>query len=95
MTGESPWDKLQSQEGERTDMCLGVPMKIVSKDGDTVIAEVDGVQKEANVMLLGEEVTVGDYIIVHAGFAISRLDEEYAEETIRMMREVFSEEDMA
>ena len=76
-------------------MCLGVPMKIVSKDGDTVIAEVDGVQKEANVMLLGEEVTVGDYIIVHAGFAISRLDEEYAEETIRMMREVFSEEDMA
>ncbi|NTV51129.1 MAG: HypC/HybG/HupF family hydrogenase formation chaperone [Geobacteraceae bacterium] len=75
-------------------MCLGVPMKIVSKDGDTVVAEVDGVQKEANVMLLGEEVTVGDYIIVHAGFAISRLDEEYAEETIRLMREVFSEEDM-
>ncbi len=95
MTAESPWDKLQSQEGEKSDMCLGVPMKIVSKDGDTVIAEVDGVQKEANVMLLGEEVTVGDYVIVHAGFAISKLDEEYAEETIRMMREVFSEEDMA
>ncbi len=76
-------------------MCLGVPMKIVSREGDTVIAEVDGVQKEANVMLLGEEVAVGDYVIVHAGFAISKLDEEYAEETIRMMREVFSEEDMA
>ena len=95
MTAESPWDKLQSQEGERTDMCLGVPMKIVSKDGDTVVAEVDGVQKEASVMLLGEEITVGDYVIVHAGFAISKLDEEYAEETIRLMREVFSEEDMA
>ncbi|MDD2365707.1 MAG: HypC/HybG/HupF family hydrogenase formation chaperone [Desulfuromonadaceae bacterium] len=76
-------------------MCLGVPMKIVSKDGDSVIAEVDGVKKEASVMLLGEEVEVGDYIIVHAGFAISKLDEEYAQETIRMMREVFSEEDMA
>ena len=76
-------------------MCLGVPMKIVSKDGDTVVAEVDGVQKEASVMLLGEEITVGDYVIVHAGFAISKLDEEYAEETIRLMREVFSEEDMA
>ncbi len=76
-------------------MCLGVPMKIVSKDGDTVVAEVDGVQKEANVMLLGEEVGVGDYVIVHAGFAISKLDEEYAEETIRLMREVFSVEDMA
>lgn len=78
-----------------SDMCLGVPMKIVSKDGDNVVAEVDGVQKEASVMLLGEEVGIGDYIIVHAGFAISRLDEEYAEETIRLMREIYSDEDMA
>ena len=76
-------------------MCLGVPMKILSRDGDTVIAEVDGVQKEASVMLLGEEVSIGDYVIIHAGFAISKLDEEYAEETIRLMREVYSEEDMA
>ena len=76
-------------------MCLGVPMKIISKEGENVVAEVDGVQKEASVMLLGEEVAVGDYIIVHAGFAISRLDEEYAEETLRLMREVFSTEDMA
>jgi len=70
-------------------------MKIISKEGDNVVAEVDGVQKEASVMLLGEEVAVGDYIIVHAGFAISRLDEEYAEETLSLMREVFSPEDMA
>jgi hydrogenase expression/formation protein HypC len=69
-------------------------MKIVSRDGDNIVAEVDGVRKEANVMLLGEEVAVGDYVIVHAGFAISRLDEAYAEETIRMMREVFTPEDM-
>lgn len=75
-------------------MCLGVPMKILSRDGDTVLAEVDGVQKEASIMLLAEEVNVGDYIIVHAGFAISRLDEEYAQETLRMMKEVFSPEDM-
>ncbi len=76
-------------------MCLGVPMKIVSKEGDNVVAEVDGVQKEASVMLLGEEVAVGDYIIVHAGFAISRLDEDYATETLRLMREIYSDEDMA
>jgi len=75
-------------------MCLGVPMKILSRDGDSIVAEVDGVQKEASIMLLGEEVAVGDYVIVHAGFAISRLDEAYAEETIRMMKEVFSPEDM-
>jgi len=75
-------------------MCLGVPMKILSKDGDTVLAEVDGVKKEASIMLLADEVNVGDYIIVHAGFAISKLDEEYAQETLRMMKEVFSPEDM-
>jgi hydrogenase expression/formation protein HypC len=75
-------------------MCLGVPMKILSRDGDSIVAEVDGVQKEASVMLLGEEVAVGDYVIVHAGFAISRLDEAYAEETIRMMKDVFTPEDM-
>jgi hydrogenase expression/formation protein HypC len=75
-------------------MCLGVPMKILTKEGDNIVAEVDGVQKEASVMLLGEDVEVGDYVIVHAGFAISRLDEKYAEETLRLMREVFSNEDM-
>jgi hydrogenase expression/formation protein HypC len=75
-------------------MCLGVPMKIISRDGDKIVAEVDGVQKEASVMLLGEEVAVGDYVIVHAGFAISRLDEAYAEETIRMMKEIFTPGDM-
>ncbi|MBC7963429.1 MAG: HypC/HybG/HupF family hydrogenase formation chaperone [Steroidobacteraceae bacterium] len=76
-------------------MCLGVPMKIISRAGDDIVAEVDGVKKEASIMLLGEEVAVGDYVIVHAGFAISRLDEEYAEETLRMMKEIFSPEDMA
>lgn len=75
-------------------MCLGVPMKVLSRDGDTIVAEVDGVRKEASVMLLNEEVVVGDYVIVHAGFAISRLDEAYAEETLRMMREIFAPEDM-
>ena len=76
-------------------MCLGVPMKIISRDGESIVAEVDGVRKEASVMLLGEDVSVGDYVIVHAGFAISKLDEEYAQETIRMMKEVFEPEDMA
>ncbi|HCE67200.1 MAG: hydrogenase assembly protein HupF [Geobacteraceae bacterium GWC2_55_20] len=76
-------------------MCLGVPMKIISREGDNIVAEVDGVRKEASVMLLDEELAVGDYVIVHAGFAISRLDQEYAEETLRMMKEIFSPEDMA
>lgn len=75
-------------------MCLGVPMKVLSRDGEMVTAEIDGVSREASLMLLEEEVNPGDYVIVHAGFAISKLDEEYAEETLRMMREIFSPEDM-
>ena len=75
-------------------MCVAVPMQVVSIDGDDIIAEMDGVRRSASLMLLGDEVAVGDFLIIHAGFAISKLDEEEARETLRLMREVFSEEDM-
>ncbi|MGA7828194.1 MAG: HypC/HybG/HupF family hydrogenase formation chaperone [Geobacteraceae bacterium] len=68
-------------------MCLAVPMQITSRDGDSIIAEIDGVSREASLMMLGEEVQVGDYVLIHAGFAISRLDEEEALETLTIMRE--------
>lgn len=76
-------------------MCVGVPMQVMSIDGDTAVTEIDGVKREASLMLLADEVQVGDYVIVHAGFAISLLDQEEARETIAMMREVFSPEDLA
>jgi hydrogenase expression/formation protein HypC len=70
-------------------------MQIISKDGNTAVAEIDGVRREASLMLLGEEVNVGDFVIIHAGFAISKLDEDDARETLAMMREAFTPEDMA
>ena len=76
-------------------MCLGVPMQVVSIGEGDIVAEIDGVRREASLMLLDEEVQVGDFVIVHAGFAISKLDEEDARETLKMMREVFKLEDMA
>ena len=76
-------------------MCLGVPMQVVSLHDDMVTAEMDGVQREASLMMLGEPVTVGDYVIVHAGFAIARIDPEEAQETLRLMRELFDPQDMA
>jgi hydrogenase expression/formation protein HypC len=76
-------------------MCLGVPMQVVSIDGSDIVAEIDGVRREASLMILDDEVRVGDFVIVHAGFAISRLDEAEARETLAMMREVFTQEDMA
>ena len=76
-------------------MCLGVPMQVISISGTDAVAEIDGVQRAASLMLLDGEVNVGDYVIVHAGFAISLLDESEALETLRLMREAFSPEDMA
>ena len=75
-------------------MCLGVPMRVMSIDGSDMVAEIDGVRREASLMLIGEEVQPGDFVIVHAGFAIAKLDEEEARETLRMMREFFRPEDM-
>jgi len=76
-------------------MCLAVPMLVLDVTDDTAIAEIDGVRREASLLMLGEAVAAGDYIVVHAGFAISRIDPEQAQETLRMMREVFVPEDMA
>jgi hydrogenase expression/formation protein HypC len=75
-------------------MCVGVPMQVISIEGDQAMTEVDGVKREASLMLLSDEVAVGDFVIVHAGFAISKLDEEDARETLALMREVFTPESM-
>ncbi len=68
-------------------MCLAVPMQVISSDGETVTAEIDGVKREASLMMLGEEVAEGEYLLIHAGFAISKLDETEAQETLALMRE--------
>ena len=75
-------------------MCVGVPMQVISIDGDQAMTEVDGVKREASLMLLDQEVAVGDFVIIHAGFAISKLDQEDARETLALMREVFTPENM-
>lgn len=75
-------------------MCLGIPMQIKSIDGMDIVAETDGVRREASLMILDAEVQVGDYVIVHAGFAISKLDEAEALETLDLMRQAFPIEDI-
>lgn len=71
-------------------MCLAVPMRVMTIDGDIAICEIDGVRREASLMLV-EGIAVQDYLLIHAGFAIERLDEAEAEETLRLMREVLSQ----
>jgi hydrogenase expression/formation protein HypC len=68
-------------------MCLAIPAKIISKKSDTAIVDVSGVQREANLMLC-PDAKVGDYIIMHAGFAIHLLDKKDAEETLQMLSDM-------
>ncbi len=69
-------------------MCLAVPVRVISLLGnDWVDAEVGGVISRVSIVLI-ESPQVGDYLIVHAGFAITRLDVEEAEKTLALFAEI-------
>ncbi len=68
-------------------MCLAVPMKVLAVEGGEVVVELDGVSQRARADLL-DEVAVGDHVIVHAGFAITRLDPEEAEASLALFAEL-------
>lgn len=73
-------------------MCLAIPGKIVEiVDQENRIAkvEVGGVKRNVNIGMLEEdEVRVGDYVLIHVGFAMSKVDEQEAEETLRVLKEI-------
>jgi len=68
-------------------MCLGIPMKIKSIRGEFADVASAGLIRTVNIQML-KTVKVGDYVIVHAGFAIERIDQKKAEETLRMISEL-------
>jgi hydrogenase expression/formation protein HypC len=68
-------------------MCLAVPLRIVQINGKEALAEVEGVQRKIRIDFI-DEAKVGDYVIVHAGFAIEKLTEENAKENLRLIKEV-------
>ena len=74
-------------------MCLAVPAKILSINGDSAMIELGGTQREASLMLL-EGAAVGDWVIVHAGFAIEKLSEEDAEQTFALLREIMDADEV-
>jgi hydrogenase expression/formation protein HypC len=69
-------------------MCLAVPAKVVSLDGVIAKADMMGNMTTADVSLL-EKVSIGDYILVHAGFAIQKYDEDEAAATLELLKELF------
>jgi len=67
-------------------MCLGVPMQVKTIDNEMAVCEIDGVQREASLMMI-DDVAVGDYVLIHAGFAIEKIDEEEARLTLQALRD--------
>jgi hydrogenase expression/formation protein HypC len=77
-------------------MCLGLPGKIVEIEDDKNFAIVDiaGTKREVSLMILPEEVDIGDYVMVHVGFAISKMDENEAKKTLDTILELYSGTDI-
>lgn len=73
-------------------MCLSIPSKITKIDSETNIATVDtmGVTRQASLDLIDQEVTIGDYVLIHIGFAMNKIDEEDALESLKVYGEIIA-----
>ncbi len=70
-------------------MCLAIPAKITKIDNSMGTIDMEGTQREVSLLLL-EDAKIGDYVIVHAGFAIHKIDEAEAKESLKVLRELVS-----
>ena len=69
-------------------MCLAIPAQVVElRDNDGAVVDLAGVRKEISLALV-EGIAVGDYVIVHVGYALNKLDPEEAEKTLRLFAEL-------
>ncbi|MCP4154482.1 MAG: HypC/HybG/HupF family hydrogenase formation chaperone [bacterium] len=67
-------------------MCIAIPMSITEINGDMGVVESSGVKREVGLMLL-EDIKLGDWVLIHAGVAITKLRPEEAEETLALLKE--------
>jgi hydrogenase expression/formation protein HypC len=70
-------------------MCLAIPSKVVKIDNMVATVDVYGARRDVSLLLMPEEVLLGDYVLVHAGFAIQKVEKRYAEDSLNLIREVF------
>jgi len=75
-------------------MCVGIPARVVAIEASgphTATVDVEGVQREVNTLMVEDEgLAVGDWVLLHVGFAMSKIDEAEAAETLAFMRELGS-----
>lgn len=69
-------------------MCVGVVMRISKLEGSEAIGEIYGVTKKIRVDLI-EDISIDDYVLIHAGFAIGKVDKKEALERMELLKEVF------
>ena len=72
-------------------MCLAIPSRIIEMEDMRAVVDVCGARREVNLMLLPEDVVIGDYVLVHAGFAMRKVDQEAAEEALKFIRVLIEE----
>lgn len=74
-------------------MCIGFPGKVISIDENNfAVIDISGTRREVCLDLIDEDVTTGDYVISHAGYAIHRIDEELAREKLNLLKEIIANE---
>ncbi len=71
-------------------MCLAIPSKVIAINDNVVLLETLGVQREASLDLMGESVKVGDYVLLHIGYVMSKIDEKEALESIELYEEMIA-----
>jgi hydrogenase expression/formation protein HypC len=75
-------------------MCLAIPSKIIEIRDSMATIDVYGAQRDISLLLLEDNVHVGDYVLVHAGFAIQKLQEDEAEERLELFQQFFGLDDI-
>lgn len=69
-------------------MCLAIPAKVIEmREGDNAIISVEGVKKEISLALVAD-VKIGDFVLVHVGYALNKISPEEAEKTLKLMAEI-------
>jgi len=75
-------------------MCLAIPSEIVEVRDKMATIDVAGIRREVSLLLLPEEVSIGDFVLVHAGFAIHKMDQEAAGEALKVFQEISEREEL-
>lgn len=72
-------------------MCLAIPSKVIEINNTMATIDVYGARRDVSLLIMPEEVSIGDYVLVHAGFAIQKVDREAGEDALRLINDILKE----